>query len=144
MPTLPVLMLTQLIEPTVVSELIADSAPGFGYLLKDRVLDTETFLERIEVVGAGGTAIDPAVIDAHAGVIGLKGSLTPREAEVIRLVTSGRSNAGIASQLVISRRTVDAHLQAIFITLDIAAASDDNARVLAVRRWLDDFGSFRE
>lgn len=136
LPALAVLMLTQVIEPTVVSELIATSAPAFGYLLKDRVLDTETFLERVQTVGAGGTVIDPAILDSHLGTVGLDASLTAREVEVIRLLSSGRSNAGIASQLVISRRTVDAHLRAIFLKLDIVAAADDNARVLAVRRWL--------
>ena len=136
-PRLAVLMLTQVIDPTMVATLVADAAPSFGYLVKDRVLDTDSFLDRVQVVASGGTAIDPQVVDLYRSqaASGLD-PLTDREAEVLRLVASGRSNAGIAAQLRISRRTVDAHLRAIFLKLGIKAGPEDNPRVLAVRSWL--------
>lgn len=136
-PTLAVLMLSQIIDPTLAGTLVAESAPAFGYLIKDRVLDTENFLDRVQVVADGGTAIDPSILErrVRSARVGRE-PLTAREEEVLGLVASGRSNAGIAAQLGISRRTVDAHLRAIFVKLDVSAAPEDNARVLAVRAWL--------
>ncbi|MBN9139698.1 MAG: response regulator transcription factor [Micrococcales bacterium] len=138
LPDLAVLMLTQVLEPSAVSPLVLGAAPGFGYLLKDRVLDTESFLERIRAVGEGGTAIDPLILEGHTGRTDTRELLTGREVEVLTLVASGRSNAGIAAELHISRRTVEAHLRAIFVKLDLAADVDVNQRVLAVRRWFGD------
>ncbi|MBN9611597.1 MAG: hypothetical protein BGO26_10600 [Actinobacteria bacterium 69-20] len=136
-PSLAVLMLTQVVDPAVAGSLLTEPAPGFGYLVKDRVLDTESFLDRVQVVSAGGTAIDPQILDRRiAGTPPGQEPLTVREEEVLRLVASGRSNAGIAAQLVISRRTVDAHLRTIFVKLGVSSAPEDNARVLAVRAWL--------
>lgn len=136
-PRLAVLMLTQVVEPEVVTALADGRVEGFGYLVKDRVLDTESFLDQLETVAAGGTAIDPALV---AGQVrrdgGRLGALTDREVEVLARLASGRSNAGIATDLVISRRTVDAHLRSIFDKLGITTAPDDNQRVLAVLRWL--------
>ncbi|KAA9394553.1 response regulator transcription factor [Kocuria coralli] len=136
-PSLAVLMLTQVVDPEMAATFVADAAPAFGYLIKDHVLDTESFLDRVQVVGDGGTAIDPTIVDLYLSRTPPKlAALTQREEDVLRLVASGRSNAGIAAQLVISRRTVDAHLRAIFMKLGITAAPEDNARVLAVRAWL--------
>lgn len=136
-PRLAVLMLTQVIDPGVVAALAGGRVQGFGYLVKDRVLDTDTFLEQIETVGAGGTAIDLAVVDGHLRREGGRlGTLTDREVEVLSRLASGRSNAGIAADLVISRRTVDAHLRSIFDKLGITTEPDDNQRVLAVLTWL--------
>lgn len=136
-PRLAVVMLTQVVEPEVVARLAAGRVEGFGYLVKDRVLDTETFLEQLDTVAAGGTAIDPALIDGQVRREGGRlGSLTDREVEVLSRLASGRSNAGIAAELVISRRTVDAHLRSIFDKLGITTEPDDNQRVLAVLTWL--------
>lgn len=137
-PELAVLILSQGVEPSLVATLAAGEARSFGYLLKDRVLDTEIFLGQLEEVGSGGTAIDPMVIDGcvRRSQDRLR-SLTEREIEVLRLLASGRSNAGIAADLVISRRTVDAHLRSIFAKLGIEAAPDDNQRVLAALDWLN-------
>lgn len=137
-PELAVVILSQGIEPSLVATLAAGEARSFGYLLKDRVLDTEVFVGQLEVVGSGGTAIDPMVVDrcVRRSQDRLR-SLTEREIEVLRLLASGRSNAGIAADLVISRRTVDAHLRSIFSKLGIEAAPDDNQRVLAALNWLN-------
>lgn len=137
-PELAVLILSQGVEPSLLATLAAGEARSFGYLLKDRVLDTEVFLGQLEVVGSGGTAIDPMVIDGCVRRSQDRlSSLTEREIEVLRLLASGRSNAGIAADLVISRRTVDAHLRSIFTKLGIEAAPDDNQRVLAALDWLN-------
>lgn len=135
-PGLPIVMLTQVIDASVLAAFVDRRAPAFGYLLKDRVLDTDSFLERLQVVAGGGTAIDPTLVDERRPREGAE-LLSEREAEVMRLLASGRSNSGIAEQLLISRRTVDAHLRAIFAKLGIDAAPSDNPRVLAVRAWLD-------
>lgn len=136
-PDLPVLILSQAVEPALMDTVTDGNSAGFGYLLKDRVLDTRVFLEQVAAVAAGGTVIDPQVVDAslirHARRIA---GLTEREVEVLRLVAQGRSNAGIAAELVISRRTVDAHLRSIFVKLGLESDPDDNQRVLAALTWL--------
>lgn len=136
-PDLAVLVLSQHVAPGIVAALAGGRAWGLGYLLKDRVLDSEEFLEQLASVAAGGTVIDPAVVE---GVVrrrgGLLDALSARETEVLGLVAAGRSNPGIAAELVISRRTVDAHLRSIFDKLDLVAEPDGNQRVLAVLRWL--------
>lgn len=137
LPELAVVMLTQIIDPRLVASLSRGRAQAFGYLLKDRVLDTRVFLDHVRVVGAGGTAIDPGIVEGFVRSEESRlGSLTAREIEVLSCVASGRSNAGIAADLVISRRTVDAHLRAIFDKLGLDTAPDDNQRVLAVLHWL--------
>lgn len=136
-PQLPVIMLTQLIDAAIVAAFVERRASAFGYLLKDRVLDTRSFLDRVEVVAAGGTASDPLIVEECLGRAGGRGGLTEREVDVMRLLASGRSNAGIAGHLWISRRTVDAHLRSIFAKLGIETAPADNQRVLAALRWLD-------
>ena len=140
-PDLAVLVLSQGVEPSLVATLAAGKSRSFGYLLKDRVLDTEVFVGQLEVVGSGGTAIDPMVVDrcVRRSQDRLR-SLTEREIEVLRLLASGRSNVGIAAELVISRRTVDAHLRSIFTKLGIEGAPDDNQRVLAALDWLAGHG----
>lgn len=136
-PHLAVLMLTQVVDALTVAKLAGRRAQAFGYLLKDRVLNTDTFLEQVGEVAAGGTVIDPAVGAGYAhGAGGPLEDLTAREVEVLGLVASGRSNAGIAADLVISRRTVDAHLRSIFTKLALVGCDDDNQRVLAVLRWI--------
>ena len=135
-PGLAVVMLSQVVEPSLVVVVAGGTVERFGYLLKDRVLDTEVFLEQLATVAAGGTVIDRQVVDAYLCRGGRVAGLTEREVEVLRLVASGRSNAGIAATLVISRRTVDAHLRSIFAKLGLEADPDDNQRVLAALRWL--------
>lgn len=136
-PDLAVMMLSQLVDPDLVEQMRSRRLTRFGYLLKDRVLDTAVFLEQLGTVAAGGTVIDQSAVDGYLRRDdGRLGQLTERETQVLRLVAMGRSNAGIAATLVISRRTVDAHLRAIFGKLGIAADGQDNQRVLAALDWL--------
>jgi DNA-binding NarL/FixJ family response regulator len=129
-PRLAVLVLSQAVDPLLVTDLAAGRVTAFGYLLKDRVLDTAAFLDAVATVGGGGTVIDPAVLDGAD-----LAPLTDRETEVLGRVASGRSNAGIAADLVISKRTVEAHLRSIVDKLGIEAGPEDNLRVLAVLTW---------
>lgn len=136
-PALAALMLTQAVEPSLVAAVAGPRVQAFGYVLKDRVLDTASFLAQVRTVGEGGTAIDPAIVDGYLQRDGGRlHELSEREMEVLSLVASGRSNAGIAAELVVSRRTVDAHLRSIFTKLDLGAGPEDNQRVLAVLGWL--------
>lgn len=135
-PDLVVMLLSQAVDPIVVSRATRGRSAGFGYLLKDRVLDSDTFLRQLDEIAAGATVIDPGVLpDAMRGS-GRLTALTNREIEVLGLVATGLSNAGIAADLVISRRTVDAHLRSIFTKLGIEADPEGNQRVLAVLNWL--------
>lgn len=136
-PGLAVVILSQVVEPSLVATLTGGQVRGFGYLLKDRVLDTQVFLDQLATVAEGGTAIDPVVVEGYLRHSRPRLSgLTEREVEVLRLVASGRSNAGVATDLVISRRTVDAHLRSIFTKLGIETDPDGNQRVLAALDWL--------
>lgn len=135
-PDLAVMLLSQAVDPLVVSRATRGRSAGFGYLLKDRVLDSDTFVRQLAEIAAGATVIDPGVLpDAMRGSDRLQ-SLTSREVEVLGLVATGRSNPGIAADLVISRRTVDAHLRSIFTKLGIEADPEGNQRVLATLDWL--------
>ena len=142
-PDVSVLMLSQYVEERYATDLIASHTSGFGYLLKDRVADVTEFVEAVRRVADGGTALDPEVVsqllvrsrraDPLAG-------LTPRETDVIRLMAEGRSNAGIAAELVVSEGAVEKHVSSIFTKLGLPPAEQDHRRVLAVLRWLDGTG----
>jgi len=138
-PEVRVLLLSQVIEAKRAVGLFADHPHGFGYLLKDRVLDVDEFLEAIRRVGRGGTAIDPEVIaqlvDRPRADDPLS-TLTPRELDVLRLMAEGRSNQGIGHKLFLSPKTVEAHVHAIFTKLELQPAPDDHRRVLAVLAFL--------
>lgn len=136
-PDLAILILSQNLDAALIAGLANGLPRAFGYLLKDRVLDTAVFLDHVRTVGAGGTAIDPMVLAAPVRQDEL-GRLSEREIEVLGRVASGRSNAGIAHDLTISKRTVEAHLRSIMTKLDLEPGPDDNQRVLAVLRWLSD------
>lgn len=138
-PELAVVMLSQVVEPGLVAAVTGGAARRFGYLLKDRVLDTAIFLEQLAMVAAGSTVIDSEVVaECLRQEARRLNGLTEREVEVLRLVAEGRSNAGIAAALVISRRTVEAHLRSIFGKLGLMADPEDNQRVLAVLNWLSE------
>ena len=111
----------------------------FGYLLKDRVLDVTQFLDALDRVADGGSALDPEVV-ARLMVGGSPGlaSLTPREHEVLALMAEGLTNAGIAARVVIAERTVETHVARILGKLGLAeATTQDHRRVLAVLRYLE-------
>jgi DNA-binding NarL/FixJ family response regulator len=133
LPGTAILVLSQYVAVTTAQELIAGGADGIGYLLKHRVTDLDRFADSVRQVAAGGSVLDPEVVDRLlAGRrSGPLDRLTPRELEVLALVAQGRSNRGIAEQLVLSEFTVEKHVRAILRKLDIRAAPSDHRRVLA-------------
>jgi len=139
-PGLPVLVLSQHVEQLYARELLADGTGGVGYLLKDRVFDADQFVDAVRRVAAGGTAMDPQVIQqllSRRAKDTPVGSLTARERDVMELMAQGRSNAAIATQLVVTERAVAKHTSNIFAKLDLPPSDDDNRRVLAVLAYLD-------
>jgi DNA-binding NarL/FixJ family response regulator len=140
-PGLPVLVLSQHVERLYARELLADGAGGVGYLLKDRVFDAEQFVDAVRRVAAGGTAMDPQVIQQLLAQRTRQDEplerLTPRELEVIELMAQGRSNAAIAERLVVTERAVAKHTSNIFAKLGLPPSDDDNRRVLAVLAYLE-------
>jgi DNA-binding NarL/FixJ family response regulator len=138
-PGLPVLVLSQYVEPLYARELLADGTGGIGYLLKDRVLDSAQFTDAVRRVAAGGTVMDPEVIArllARDPGGGLLAALSPREREVLALMAEGRSNGAIAQRLVITERAIAKHTASIFLRLGLQPSDDDNRRVLAVLAYL--------
>lgn len=140
-PGLPVLVLSQHVDQLYARELLADGSGSIGYLLKDRVFDAEHFIDAVRRVASGGTVMDPEVISQlvtrRSAWEQPVNRLTPREREVMEQMAQGRSNAGIAAQLVITERAVTKHVANIFGKLGLAQADDDNRRVLAVLAYLD-------
>ncbi|MER6219363.1 response regulator transcription factor [Streptomyces sp. 900105755] len=139
-PGLPVLVLSQHVEQLYARELLADGSGAVGYLLKDRVFDAEQFVDAVRRVAAGGTAMDPQVIQqllSRRADDRPLGGLTPRELEVLELMAQGRSNAAIAGQLVVTERAIAKHTSNIFTKLGLEVSDDDNRRVLAVLAYLD-------
>jgi DNA-binding NarL/FixJ family response regulator len=137
-PAVGVLVLSQHIETTHTVELVG--RPGFGYLLKDRVLEVEEFLGTAGRVAAGGSALDPSVVaklvmPAAGSPIG---RLSDRERRVLELMAEGLTNTAIAQRLVLSQRTVEAHVRHVLMKLDIAESEDGHRRVLAVLTHLRD------
>jgi DNA-binding NarL/FixJ family response regulator len=132
-PELGVLVLSQHIETTHAVELV--TLGGFGYLLKDRVLEVSEFLAAAERVAQGGSALDPQVV---ASLVSARGEddplaeLTEREREVLELMAEGLTNAGIAKRLYLSERTVEAHVRHVLMKLDLPESEDGHRRVLAV------------
>jgi len=138
-PTCGVLVLSQYVEATYAMELLAESAEGVGYLLKDRVSDVNEFADAVRRVGEGGSALDPTIVSQLVGRRRRDDpidQLTPREREVLGLMAEGRSNSGIAEQLVVTERAVEKHVTSIFSKLRLPAASEDHRRVLAVLAYL--------
>ncbi len=138
-PGLPVLVLSQYVEQLYARELLASGSGGIGYLLKDRVFDSGQFVDAVRRVAAGGTAMDPEVIArllARNAGDGTLVALSPREREVLALMAEGRSNAGIATALFLSRGTVEKHVASIFDKLALPPSESDNRRVLAVLHYL--------
>ena len=135
-PEVGVLVLSQHVDAAGAVGLVSQS--GFGYLLKDRVLDVDDFITASERVASGGSALDPKVVEtllAGEGHPGTEG-LTPREREVLGLMAEGLSNAGIAARLVLTERTVESHVRGVLAKLDVPAQDDGHRRVLAVLSYL--------
>jgi DNA-binding NarL/FixJ family response regulator len=138
-PEVNVLLLSQDVEAQHALKLFSERPEGFGYLLKDRVLAIDDFIASVRRVAAGGTAIDPEVVDQLLGrrrAHDPLDDLTPRERDVLALMAEGRSNHGICQKLYLSPKTVESHVHSIFVKLGIAEAPDDHRRVLAVLAYL--------
>ena len=138
-PFVGVLVLSQYVELGLATRLLADSAEGIGYLLKDRVSNVKDFTAAVRRVAEGGSAIDPTIISQLLGRRRDDSPLehvTPREREVLELMAEGRSNQGIAERLVITERAVQKHITNIFEKLGLTASGDDHRRVLAVLAYL--------
>ena len=134
----PVLVLSQWVEPLYARDLLAGGEGAIGYLLKDRVADVDGFLAAVHQVAGGGTVLDPEVVAALVSARSRPlDRLTDREREVLTLMAEGRSNAAVASRLVVTEKAVGKHINNIFTKLDLPQAADDNRRVLAVLAWLD-------
>jgi DNA-binding NarL/FixJ family response regulator len=139
-PGLPVLVLSQHVEQLYARELLADGVGAIGYLLKDRVLNSDQFIDAVRRVAAGGTAMDPEVISkllASNARHEPLAALSPREREVLELMAGGRSNAAIAAQLFVSEGAVGKHTASIFSKLQLAPSDDTNRRVMAVLAYLN-------
>ena len=138
-PGVGVLVLSGHVEPSYAMELLADSAEGVGYLLKDRVAHVDEFAAAIQRVGEGGSALDPAVVSELVGRRRTHdpiAELTWREREVLDLMAEGKSNQAIAEELVIGRDAVDDHVASIFSKLNLPATAYGHQRVLAVLKLL--------
>jgi DNA-binding NarL/FixJ family response regulator len=139
-PGLPVLILSQHVEQLYARELLADGQGGIGYQLKDRVLDAGQFLDAVERVAAGGTALDPKVVSKLLGRPSRAdplAALTERERSVLALMAEGLSNTAIAGQLYLSEGAISKYTTTIFAKLGLAPGEDTNRRVRAVLAYLD-------
>jgi len=137
-PGFPVMVLSQYVEQLYARELLASGEGAVGYLLKDRVSDVAEFVDGVRRVAAGGTVLDPEVVATVMARSSAKpvDRLTSRERDVLALMAEGRSNAGIATTLVVTEKAVAKHINNIFAKLDLPVGEDDHRRVRAVLTWL--------
>ena len=138
-PAVGVLVLSQYVELGLAMKLLANSAEGVGYLLKDRIGDIDEFVGAVERVAAGGSALDPIIVSTLLSRQRNEDpldELTPREREVLTLMAEGRSNQGIADKLVITLRAVEKYVSTIFGKLGLPSTGSDSRRVLAVLLYL--------
>jgi len=138
-PDLPVLVLSQYVEQSYAAELLGGGATGVGYLLKDRIARVDEFLDALQRVAAGGTALDPEVVtELMSRRRGTPlDSLTARENEVLHLMAEGRDNTTIAETLVITERSVSKHIGNVFLKLSLPPTDSGHRRVLAVLAYLN-------
>jgi DNA-binding NarL/FixJ family response regulator len=137
-PETAILVVSQYVEHAYAAELLAAGGGGVGYLLKDRIMHVDDFVDAVRRVAEGGTALDPEVVAQLVSRRGPLEGLTPREREVLGLMAEGRSNAGIAAALVLSTGAVEKHVASIFQKLGLRQAPEDHRRVLAVLAYLQD------
>jgi DNA-binding NarL/FixJ family response regulator len=140
LPDLGVLVFSQYVERSFAADLLAGGSAGVGYLLKERVVDLDDFMDALARVAAGGTALDPEVVAQLVGSSRNRDrldQLTPREREVLGLMAQGRANSAIAATLTVTERAVEKHIANIFTKLDLLPSSQDHRRVLAVLRYLE-------
>jgi DNA-binding NarL/FixJ family response regulator len=138
-PGLPVLVLSQYVEESYAAELLGGGASGVGYLLKDRVGRVDEFLDALDRVAAGGTALDPEVVAEQLTrrKDSPLDSLTPREREVLKLMAEGHDNATIPRTLVVTERAVSKHIGNVFLKVGLPTSDSGHRRVLAVLAYLN-------
>ena len=138
-PALGVLVLSQYVEVGLAMKLLADSAEGVGYLLKDRISDVKEFVAAVRRVAAGGSALDPIIVStllSRRRSDDPLAALTPRERQVLELMAAGSSNQGIADKLVITLRAVEKYVSSVFGKLGLPSGGSESRRVLAVLLYL--------
>ena len=138
-PDISVLVLSQYVELGLALKLLADSAEGVGYLLKDRIRDVDDFVAAVRRIADGGSALDPIIVStllSRERPDDPVAKLTPREREILELMASGDSNQGIAGKLFITLRAVEKHVSSIFSKLDLPSTGSESRRVLAVLMFL--------
>lgn len=138
-PDVAVLVLSQYVELGLALTLLADSAEGVGYLLKDRISDVDEFVAALRRVADGGSALDPIIVStlvSRERADDPLSQLTPREREVLELMAAGSSNQGIADSLVITVRAVEKYVSSIFTKLGLPSTGSESRRVLAVLTFL--------
>ena len=140
LPDTGVLVLSQYYDESYALDLIGDSAEGVGYLLKERVGEVEVFTDAVARVAAGGSVLDPEVVGRMLGRRreGPLDELSPREREVLALLAEGKSNQGIANQLLVTNAAVEKHVTSIFHKLGLEVSPTDHRRVLAALTYLGD------
>ncbi len=141
MPGIATLIVSQYVEQTYARELLSDGRGGVGYLLKDRIFEVDDFVDAVRRVAGGGTALDSEVVAqlfARQRPEGPLDALTPREREVLGLMAEGRSNAGIAEELVVTVGAVEKHIASILGKLDLHPSTGDHRRVMAVLAYLEE------
>ena len=139
-PHIGVLVLSTYAEPRYAEQLLASGSSHLGYLLKDRVDDPAVITDALERLCAGGSVVDPEVVErlvTRNERVRTLSRLTDRERSVLSAMAEGRSNQGISHRLYLSPKTVEAHIATILRKLDMTSEQDDNRRVRAVLRWLD-------
>jgi DNA-binding NarL/FixJ family response regulator len=142
-PAIGVVVLSQFADPAFVLALFEAGSARRAYLLKERINDPQQLLEAIDAVAAGGSIVDPAVVELLVASHTPRpqaplGDLTPRELEVLAQVAQGRSNAAIAESLVVTKRAVEKHINAIFSKLDLAHVDGISQRVAAALLFLSE------
>lgn len=138
-PDVAVLILSSYIEPSYAMQLLQDHPERVGYLLKDRVFDVAVLIDALRRLGDGESVVDPTIVSRLLGrrrQASALEELTGREREVLELLAEGMSNRAIAQRLVVTQRTVEAHVKQIFQKLDLPASPDSHRRVLAVLTYL--------
>jgi DNA-binding NarL/FixJ family response regulator len=139
-PAMGIVILSQHVDLGTATRVLAERPERLGYLLKDRVGDTDEFVATLRRVAGGGSALDPEVVSrllASHREEGPLHTLTPREREVLQLVAEGRSNKGIGDRLAVSERAVQKHVTAVFAKFGLTAGEDDNRRILAVLAYVN-------
>jgi DNA-binding NarL/FixJ family response regulator len=136
-PSVGVLLLSQSVETRHALALFRTGRGGFGYLLKDRVLAVDDFVDSLQRIASGGSAIDAQVVAALVGAGPSRfDALSERERAVLAVIAEGRSNSAVARILFLSEKTVESHVGAIFNKLHLSDGPGDHRRVLAVLAWL--------